>query len=86
MNKVWHDRAWDEYLELQTKDRKTLKRVNKLIEDIERQPYSGIGKSEPLKSNLQGYYSRRIDGANRIVYKVENDQLIIAQCGTHYKD
>jgi toxin YoeB len=86
MTKIWHDRAWDEYLEWQTQDRKTLKRINKLIEDIDRHPFTGIGKPEPLTGNLQGYWSRRIDEANRIVYKVEGDQLIIAQCGRHYDD
>jgi len=86
MTKIWHDRAWDEYLEWQTQDRKTLKRINKLIEDIDRHPLTGIGKPEPLTGNLQGYWSRRIDEANRIVYKVEGDQLIIAQCGRHYDD
>lgn len=86
MNKLWHDRAWDEYLYWQTQDHKTLKRINKLIEDINRHPFTGIGKPEPLKGNLQGYWSRRIDEANRIVYKVDGNQLIIAQCGTHYED
>jgi len=68
------------------KDEKILKRINKLIEDINRHPFTGIGKPEPLKGNLQGYWSRRIDEPNRIVYKVEGNQLIIAQCGTHYED
>ena len=86
MNKVWHDRAWDEYLEWQSKDRKALKRINKLIEDIDRNPFTGIGKPEALKGNLQGYWSRRIDEANRIVYKAEADQLVIVQCGGHYED
>jgi toxin YoeB len=84
MNKVWHDRAWDEYLHWQTQDRKTLKRINNLLKDIDRDPFSGIGKPEPLTGNLQGYWSRRIDDATRIVYKVKNGQLIIAQCGGHY--
>jgi toxin YoeB len=86
MNKVWHDKAWDEYVEWQTEDRKTLKRINELLKDIDRHPFTGIGKPEPLKENWQGYWSRRIDGTNRIVYKVESDQLIIAQCGGHYED
>jgi len=86
MNKVWHDRAWDEYVEWQTEDKKTLKRINALLKDIDRHPFTGIGKPEPLKGNKQGYWSRRIDEVNRLVYKVERDQLIIAQCGTHYKD
>ena len=86
MNKVWHDKAWDEYLNWQMQDRKTLKRINKLIEDIDRHPFTGIGKPEPLTGNLQGYWSRRIDEANRIVYKAEGNQLIIVQCGGHYSD
>jgi len=86
MNKVWHDRAWDEYLYWQTQDKKTLKRINTLLKDIERNPFDGIGKPEPLIGNLQGYWSRRIDEANRIVYRVDNDQLFIVQCGNHYGD
>ena len=86
MNKVWHNKAWDEYVYWQTQDRKTLKRINTLLKDIERSHFDGVGKPEPLVGNLQGYWSRRIDDANRIVYKVENDQLIILQCGGHYGD
>jgi toxin YoeB len=84
LNKVWHDKAWEEYLYWQTQDRKTLKRVNNLLKEIARDPFSGIGKPEPLTGNRQGYWSRRIDEANRIVYKVENEQLVIVQCGGHY--
>ncbi|MCL2026217.1 MAG: Txe/YoeB family addiction module toxin [Leptospirales bacterium] len=86
MNKIWEDEAWNRYIEWQTEDKKTLKRINKIIKDIERDPFSGIGKPEPLKGNRQGYYSRRIDDVNRIVYKIENNQIIIAQCGGHYGD
>ena len=86
MNKLWHDSAWEEYLEWQAKDRNILKRINKIIQDIERHPFTGIGKPEPLKGNLQGYWSRRIDKANRIVYRAEGGMLIIAQCGGHYSD
>jgi len=86
MNKVWHDRAWDEYLYWQTQDRKTLKRINSLLKDIDHCPFSGIGKPEPLTGNLQGCWSRRIDEVNRIVYKIEDSQLIIVQCGGHYGD
>ena len=86
MNKVWHNRAWDEYVAWQVRDKKALKRINNLIEDIERHPFSGIGKPEPLKGDKQGYWSRRIDEENRIVYKVERDQIVIAQCGGHYDD
>jgi toxin YoeB len=86
MNKVWHDRAWDEYVEWQTEDKKTLKRINTILKDINRHPFTGIGKPEPLKGNKQGYWSRRIDEVNRIVYKVEQNQLIVVQCGMHYDD
>jgi len=68
------------------KTKKTLKRINALIKDIDRHPFTGIGKPEPLKGNKQGYWSRRIDEANRIVYKVEQDRLIVVQCGKHYDD
>jgi len=86
MQKAWTDDAWEEYLYWQTQDRKTLKRINALLKDIDRDPFSGIGKPEPLTGNYQGYWSRRIDDANRIVYKVKENQLIIAQCGNHYND
>ena len=86
MNKIWHDKAWDEYVEWQAEDKRTLKRINILLKDIDRNPFTGIGKPEPLKNNWQGYWSRRIDEVNRIVYKIENSQMIIAQCGGHYDD
>jgi toxin YoeB len=86
MNKVWHDKAWEEYVEWQSTDRKALRRINQLIKDIERNPFSGIGKPEPLKGSLQGYWSRRIDEVNRIVYRVANDTVVIVQCGGHYDD
>jgi len=84
MNKSFSDNAWEEYVYWQTQDKKTLKRINELLKDINRNPYEGIGKPEPLKGNLNGFWSRRIDSENRIVYKVENGQLIIVQCGSHY--
>jgi toxin YoeB len=86
MIKAWYDRAWEEYLEWQTQDKKALKRVNMLLKDIERSPFDGIGKPEPLRGDLSGWWSRRIDDKNRIVYRVENGQLVILQCGTHYVD
>ena len=78
--------AWDEYLRWQTDDKKTLKRINILLKDIDRNPFSGIGKPEPLKGNKQGYWSRRIDEANRIVYKVDHEQIVIVQCGGYYDE
>lgn len=86
MQKAWTDEAWEEYLYWQGQDKKTLKRINSILKDINRSPFSGIGKPESLKHELQGYWSRRIDEANRIVYKVENEQIVIVQCGAHYDD
>ena len=76
--------AWDEYLHWQTKDKKALKRINTILKDIDHSPFSVVGKPEPLKSRKQGYWSRQIDVANRIVYKVEQEQIVIAQYGGHY--
>lgn len=84
INLVFLPEAWEDYLYWQTQDKKTLKRVNLLIQDIVRNGYEGIGKPEPLKENLSGWWSRRIDEANRIVYRVEDDKLVIAACRTHY--
>ena len=84
MKLYWDERAWDDYLYWQLNDKNTLKRINKLILDIQRNPFSGIGKPEQLSSNLSGWWSRRIDSANRIVYKVEKDVIIIAECKGHY--
>ena len=86
MNKAWQDYAWEDYLYWQTQDKKTLKRINLILKDIDRNGYEGLGKPEPLSGNLAGYWSRRIDDKNRIVYKIENNQIIIAQCGSHYRD
>ena len=86
MTKVWHDKAWEEYIYWQTQDRKTLKRINLILKDMDRQPFAGIGKPELLKDNKHGYWSRRIDEVNRIVYRVEHDQIVIVQCGGHYDD
>ena len=86
MKKIWHDSAWEDYLYWQTQDKKTLKRINKLIEDIERNGYNGIGKPEPLKHELSGFWSVRIDEKNRLVFRIIEDKLEIAQCATHYND
>ena len=85
MRLLWDDRAWEEYLYWQTQDKKTLKRINGLIKDIRRGRYDGVGKPEPLKSNMAGWWSRRIDEENRIVYKEENGDIIIASCKGHYE-
>lgn len=83
---IWHDSAWAEYLYWQTQDKKTLKRVNQLIKDIERHPFEGIGKPEPLKGALSGFWSRRIDETNRLVYRIRGEDCQIAQCKGHYQD
>lgn len=83
MHKDWSEIAWEDYLSLQS-DKKLLKKANELLKDIERNGYSGLGKPEPLLGDLSGYWSRRIDKYNRIVYKIEEDTIYIAQCGTHY--
>lgn len=84
MIKVWDDFAWDDYLYWQAQDRKTLKRINQLLLDIDRNGNSGIGKPEPLKGNLQGYWSRRIDETNRLVYRIVENRIEILQCRSHY--
>lgn len=81
---VWTAAAWDDYLYWQTQDRKTLKRINALIQDALRNPFTGIGKPEPLRENLNGFWSRRIDEQNRLVYAVENADLAIVACRYHY--
>lgn len=86
MKKIWHDDAWADYLYWQVQDRKTLKRINLLLQDIDRNGYAGIGKPEPLKDNLAGWWSRRIDDANRIVYRIRENTIEIIQCGGHYGD
>ncbi len=80
----FHEAAWDEYLDWQRTDKALLRKVNLLIRDIQRDPFNGIGKPEPLKHQLSGKWSRRIDDANRLVYLVENDEVTIVQCCGHY--
>ena len=75
MHKIWFDEAWIDYIYWQTQDKKTLKRINNLIKDTERNPFEGIGKPEPLKGNLSGFWSRHIDNTNRFVYRINNDKL-----------
>lgn len=86
MIKSWDDCAWEDYVYWQTQDKKTLKRINLLLRDIERNGHNGMGKPEPLKHELQGYWSRRIDDANRLVYKIEDGIIKIIQCKAHYRD
>ncbi|MBS4879609.1 MAG: Txe/YoeB family addiction module toxin [Firmicutes bacterium] len=86
MNKVWFDEAWEDYLFWQTQDKKTLKRINALIRDIERENFDGIGKPEPLKGDLSGFWSRRIDSTNRLVYRIRDGVLELLSCRGHYDD
>jgi toxin YoeB len=85
---IWHDAAWADYLYWQTQDKKTLKRINLLIKDIKRNGNEGLGKPEPLKGNLSGFWSRHIDDYNRLVYRIleEIGDIQIAQCKGHYSD
>ena len=85
-NIMFTERAWEEYCYCQNQDRKTLKRINQLLIDIKRNEFAGIGKPEPLKNDLSGFWSRRIDEANRIVYRIVNEQIEIVQCKGHYND
>lgn len=86
MKKIWSDKAWDDYLYWQTQDKKTLKRVNQLVKDIERNNFEGIGKPEALKGNLSGFWSRRIDDANRLIYRINGEFIDILSCKGHYED
>ena len=86
MFKKWHDDAWIDYIYWQNQDKKTLKRINLILKDIERDNFDGIGKPEPLKNNLSGLWSRRIDNTNRFVYFITNDTICIVQCKGHYTD
>jgi toxin YoeB len=86
MRKVWFDEAWEDYLYWQTQDKKTLKRINLILQDIDRNRYSGIGNPEPLKGELSGFWSRRIDEMNRLVYRLKDDTAEILSCKGHYDD
>ena len=86
MKILWDERAWEEYLEWQKLDKKTLKRINMLIKDIQRDCCVGIGKPEPSKNKLSGWWSRRSDEVNRMVYKEKDGAVIIASCKGHYED
>jgi len=81
---LFAEKAWEDYLYWQRVDKKTIRRINTLIKEVQREPFAGIGKPEPLRHALAGYWSRRIDDANRMVYKVQNDSLLIAQLRYHY--
>ncbi len=84
MRLLWYDRAWEDYLYWQTQDKKTLKRINALIKDIQRNAFAGTGKPEPLRGSLSGFWSRRIDNENRIVYYEQDGTIYIISCKGHY--
>lgn len=87
MNKItFTNKAWEEYCYWQKQDKKTLKRINQLLEDIIRNGFIGIGKPEPLKNNLSVLWSRRIDDYNRLVYRIKDNQVEIIQCKNHYNE
>lgn len=82
---AWTKEAWKDYVYWQSQNRKTLRRINRLILDAQRNPFEGVGKPEPLKENLSGFWSRRIDESNRLVYVFDNNQLTIISCRYHYE-
>ena len=84
MKYVFADESWEDYLYWQKTDKKKLQRINELLKDIARQPFAGIGKPEPLKHQLAGFWSRRIDEEHRLIYTVQNDEILIAKCRFHY--
>ena len=85
--KIWSDQAWEDYMYWQTQDKKTIRRINQLIKDIERNGCrEGIGKPEPLSGNLSGEYSRRINEKDRLIYHMENGRIYIVSCRNHYSD
>ena len=86
MIKAFTSIAWEDFVYWQNQDKKTLRRIIKLIKDIDRNGYQGIGKPEPLAGDLSGYWSRRIDSKNRIVYRIDENTIKIIQCGSHYRD
>ena len=81
---LWTPEAWSDYVEWQNEDRKTLRRINKLVRAVLRDPFHGVGKPEPLKANRTGLWSRRIDHTNRLVYLVEDDVITVISCRYHY--
>ena len=86
MNKLFTENAWKDYCYWQAEDRKTLKRINRLIDDISRNGYQGIGKPEPLTGDLAGYWSRRINDRDRLVYRIDENNIYILSCRYHYTD
>lgn len=85
INITFTNKAWEEYCYWQLQDKKTLKKINIILADIQRDNFVGIGKPEPLKNNFAGYWSRRIDNSNRLIYRINNNQIEIIQCKGHYE-
>jgi len=86
MIKAWSDEAWEDFEYWTKQDKKTLKKILQLLKDVDRNGYNSIGKPEPLKRNLSGYWSVKIDDKNRIVFRIKENRLEIVQCGSHYRD
>lgn len=86
MDKIWQDAAWSDYLYWQMQDKKTLKKINRLLQSIDRSGYDCQGQPEPLKGDLSGFWSVHIDEKNRIVFRIVDNRMEIAQCGSHYRD
>jgi toxin YoeB len=84
MKLIFSDAAWEDYLYWQQQDKRTMERINKLIKETQREPFAGIGKPEPLKHALAGYWSRRINDEHRMVYKIDGDAMLLAQLRFHY--
>ena len=84
MKLIFADAAWEDYLYWQKQDRRMVERIDKLIRETQREPFAGVGKPEPLKHALAGYWSRRINEEHRMVYKIEGDSLLLAQLRYHY--
>ena len=86
MNKIFSEYTWSEYIQWQQEDKKTVKKINDMIKDIEKNGYEGIGKPEPLKHKLSGYWSRRITEKDRLVYRIDEENIFIIGCKGHHND
>ena len=84
MKRIWSEKSWDDYLYWQNTDKQLLKKINQLIKDIQRDPFDGIGKPEPLKHQFSGFWSRRITDEHRLVYEITQNSIAIASCRYHY--
>lgn len=84
MNLIWSEKSWDDYLYWQKTDKQVLKKINQLIKDIQRNPFDGLGKPEPLKHQFSGFWSRRITDEHRLVYEITSNNIAIASCRYHY--